>query len=226
MPKLFCSCGSFTDVASGGARASGSARDDYFRPSGGATTGGVARDDVGGEVYDGLAACYPLDETGAGVTDEYKDRTRNAKHGTGKGMIPDAAPGVGCTASQLLNGDSWIETKPDNLKNNEPFAVSCWVKITSFATSRVFYSRGVSSTYQVPPLIIGHSYINHLWARLSTSSYYSIDVFSTMLLEQDRWYHVAVTWQPRGKLRLFVDGVLAGRVDAPISAYQSLQGGK
>jgi len=78
-----CPCAEFSESMAGGIVATATADVALFTIGGGAVVGGSATVRIQNYLYDGLIACWPLDETGMGVEEEYKDHTRNMLHGTG-----------------------------------------------------------------------------------------------------------------------------------------------
>ena len=103
-----CNCNFWTEDGTGGVTCGGSSTVEVIGVSGGVTCAGSASVDIIGDTYDGLVGLWPLDETGAGVADEYKDRTRNNFDGTGGGgnilYVPDVTSGVFCLPAADFDG--------------------------------------------------------------------------------------------------------------------------
>jgi len=204
---MSCGCNIITIIPDGGLVVSPEAVVVFENISGGVTCGGSADVDVLNEPYDGIYSVWTLQEIGAGITDEYEDRTRTGNHGTGGQILPQIDSGVFCLLSQYFEGlenntGSYIDLPSDDLTD---FAVSCWIKIDSLYKSRCFYSRGHQEDSSVNVFSLGHSIINHVVGSITTADG-NFEVYSERL-EQDRWYHVACEYC-NDSLSIYVDGEL------------------
>ncbi len=101
--------------------------------------------------------------------------------------------------------------------SNQPYTISAWVKVASGETSGNIVH--MSSVYDgggwcLPPLAVsGGAFRAHSWNGGGVSA---TDPASYV---QDRWYHVATTWDLTNGLRLWVDGrVVASTVQGSYSA--------
>ena len=199
---VYCPCNVFSETAAGGLSAGGAATNTKIGIEGGVSPGGSALVSLYPDAYDGLAGVYPLG-------DDYEDRTRNHLDGTAYGVTPD--DGIFCLASSYLDGRDYISVPSDGI--TQAFSVSCWVKIQSRFSERVFLSRGGFS--------LGTSYINHLMARLVLADDGETVTYLAFgdILAQDKWYHVAATWTPLDALRVYVNGVLSGTTETPSGEF-------
>ena len=173
--------------------------------------GGVAVVSVSTQVYDSFETVLPLDESGDGTEDEFRDRTVNDHDGTGDdgidlANVPTLDGGAYCLPSQHFDGRQWITGTIDDIDSIQPVTISLWGRIEPFFTERVFFSRG--------SLMLGHDYLNHALATVrvlgterQVKTYYCVG--STIMAQED-FYHVALVWRPGGSLSVYLNGVLDG----------------
>lgn len=209
----FCPCNEFDYLMSDGLAIGGSATVTSSIVEGGINLGGSALVDVTNVSYDGLIAVWPLDELGNGTPDEYQDRGSFGLHGTAGEIAPALASGVFClncnyfSETEDLNG-SYISLPADNLSVNHKFSVSCWVKIEDIYKPRMIFSRGYQDdSGNEWAFYLGYSYLNHLVASVQMNSGIVYEAYSTTMMEQGRFYHVATCFEPASHLKVFIDGI-------------------
>ena len=218
---MTCGCNSYTITPSGGLVAGGSPTISDTIISGGIIAGGSAAVDLVGDPWDGMAAVWGLDESGNGTSGEYIDHSRAALNGTGGGgdsdLCPSVTDGVFCLDAQEFSDGEYISIPRDGIAATQAFTVSMWIKITDFHKQRRFFSRGYDDTSDHDWVCsLGHSVANHLWGQVQCNvdgTTTEIDAWSSSLMARDRWYHIAMTWQPGSALKVFIDGVQVGSTD-------------
>jgi len=222
----FCPCNTYSEIATGGCSLSGSAVESVDQIGGGLLCGSSAVAWVTGEgrAFDGLAAMWSLQETSTGSADEFIDRA-GSLHGTGGGgdtsFLPSVADGVFCLNSQSFENRDFINFPKDTIIGD--FSISMWVKKNNNRFGeQVFFSRGQVSSGHDYSMTIGTSYIGNLMARLQTSDGVFL-AFSAGKLSQDRWYHVAASWD-QTMLTVYIDGSEAGSVATTGTAMPYLSG--
>ena len=199
-----CPCNVYHELASGGLSAGGSAVLVVEQIEGGVVAGGSAIVSVVGEgrAYDGLLACFPLDEESS----PYLDRVSGIS-ATGQATQDS---GVACLPSQLFDISDGIDLPVSVLPGNHEFSVSCWVRLDTSYRQVVF----VADSH----FVLGTSYVNHLAARIrlvDDDGEQTVWAVSEQQLARDRWYHVAASWSPGKSLKLWIDGTLQGTTETP-----------
>jgi len=222
----FCSCNTYSEITSGGLLSGGSAVDSVDQIGGGLLCGSSAVAWVTGtdQAFDGLAAVWSLQETSTGSADEFIDRA-GSLHGTGGGgdtsFLSSVADGVFCLNSQSFANRDHISFPRDSISG--AFSVSLWVRRDNAKFGEtVFFSRGQVSSGHDYSFTIGTSYIGNLMARLQTSDGVFL-AFSSEKLTEDRWYHVAASWD-QTTLTVYIDGSEAGSVATTGDAMPYLTG--
>lgn len=227
----FCPCNQFTEIATGGMSAGGSAEINVEQIEGGVVCGGSATVWVVPDPYDGLALVFPLDEFSTGEIDEFRDRTRNNLHAVGGSgddrYLTSLDEGVFCLLSQYFDGRDFINVPKDKITGE--FSISMWIKRTDNKFGeKVFFSRGVQTASHDWNFTLGTSYIGQLMARIQLAGNegnVAHLAYSSEKLQVDRWHHIAATWRPAEALELYVDGTLAGSVETPQSAMVGFNSG-
>lgn len=205
---------------------------DFQNPTTGLAIGGTCSVQITNDVWDGLAACWPINEDGDGTVGEFKDRTRNLLHarggdGTDPLLVPVQDDGVFCQFSQRFDGRQFITVPADRVGIDQGFSVSCWGRINTYYTPRVFYSRG----HTTPDgdqwvFTLGHSFLNQVQASVQTYATDGTRKTYTMngstMLSQDQFYHFGCSWEPSIGLKLYVNGVLNGTLAVPQQYVQPL----
>ena len=163
-------------------------------PIGGVILGGSAPLNIVEETFYGMLAIFPMQE----ATSPYVDLV-SAYQGTTT-QAPTPTDGVYCLDAQYFDGSEWIDL--DTIPAQTFFTVSFWANVKECYTSRAFFSWG--------NLVIGTSFLNHLWVRVD-----DYDGFSNVTLNTERFYLLAVTWDGI-TLRLYINGVLQGSLIAPV----------
>lgn len=174
-----------------------------------------------GKAGDGHVAILPLQEQGSGIEDEYHDICNNL-HGTGGAgdieAVFERVNGVACQFAQLgTSGIQFIELPEDNIPSDQSFAVSCWINIQSEFVENPIFSRGES-------FIVSTSFLNHIMATVTDSTGVTYTAFSG-IIEKGKWYHLAVSWQRYGALRIYLNGELSGETNSPIGEIMPVNGG-
>lgn len=221
----FCSCNSINEIASGGASLGGSADISTYIPSG-LMAGGTAIVEVRPDPWDGMIFVLPLDEDST----SYIDRTKHHLDGTSTTATSPIDDGVFCLPSQYFDGQSFISLPADDMKPTQGFTVSFWTKLEKQFQERTWYTRGVETDGHKMTFSLGHSYINHLWARINltdgeTDTVYYCFSSQNNTLAVNKWYHISATWTPEEKLRVFINGVLAGQTETPEASMVALTNG-
>jgi len=204
---MSCICRAFTETPSGGLQAGGSCIESHDTITGGLSAGGSARVEIAGDVYDGFEAMYPLDEIGAGVTDEYEDLAGHELHGTGQQApnYPERETGVYCLYCQNFNGDSLIRAPVDTM-TNQPFSISHWSKIDDEWNAGVFLERGTSTR----ATRISYSIIRHLFFEVYHDD--SSTITNSTTLQRDAFYHIAVEYDG-SNITIYINGVQDGQLE-------------
>jgi hypothetical protein len=144
-----------------------------------------------------LVAYWPLDEgTGA----EIKDATGNGYDGTFKGD-PTWIDGMYGKALEF-DGDDYLEV-PDaaNIKP-ESITMATWVYFSDVSGRQDFISRDDDYAFSLG----GNPRDGKLWAIITTAGDW-LDVEGGTLIEVNRWYHVALTYDWGTKmLTLYLNG--------------------
>jgi hypothetical protein len=75
-------------------------------------------------------------------------------------------------------------------------------------------------------LNVGHSYLGHVWVSLnhSTTEELITEAYSSTIMEQEKWYHVAVTWDKK-EIKIFLNGTLETTVEAQVTPVALTNGG-
>ncbi|MCB9949592.1 MAG: hypothetical protein H6824_01270 [Planctomycetaceae bacterium] len=212
-----CPCNIINEIASGGLLPGGSSVESVDGVSGGISASGTALITVYPQVFDGLVACYPLDESAS----PYLDRTNNMLDGTTT-LPPSIDSGVFCLNSNQFTARTFIACEADSIPTTQDFSVSMWVKIDTKYKERIFFSRGSGSAFSFS---VGCSYLNHLMVRLKTiddGDTITTVAFSDVFLQQDRWHHIAVSVALGDSVTLFVDGSLVGSEELTTTQTVSL----
>lgn len=191
-----CPCFSFTEVSTGGLNVSGSAVITDSIISGGFRYGGKAL--VSSTVFaDCLAGYWHLDS-------DYLDSSPNNLDGDTLNS-PTLDNGLLCLGSFLFNRDedntgSYLEMHVDNLAQIKNYSISLWLKLLEdeFCEATIF-TRNKS-------LSIGYSVLGHVVVILETSTD-TYELFSTDVLDKDRWTHIGVTLEDNN-IYLFINGEL------------------
>lgn len=225
----FCPCNTFNEIASGGLSAGSSATVVTDIREGGVSAGGSASVWMGGNTWDGFAAVWPLSESSTGAAGEFVDLTANNLDGTGGGgntsFLTSLDAGVFCLDSQLFANRDFIHFPRDTITGE--FSVSMWIKRTdnSFG-ERWFFSRGVDTATTKWNFALGLSYVGQLHAKLQLNDDPDevARVYSSSKLISERWYHVAATWTPQDKLKLYLDGVLVDETDTEQASIVAFSG--
>ncbi|CAK9012916.1 Uncharacterized protein SCF082_LOCUS41925 [Durusdinium trenchii] len=175
---------------------------------------------MAGNTWDGFTAVWPLDETSTGAAGEFEDLTTSNLDGTGGGgntsFLTTLDAGVFCLDSQYFDGRDFIHFPKDNISTSQGFSVSMWIKrADSSFGEKWFFSRGVKTSTTKWNFALGLSYIGQLQAKVQLSDEPDVvaRAFSSAKLVEDRWYHVAASWQPQNSLRVFLDGSLVGETE-------------
>jgi len=207
----FCPCNTIDELASGGASLGGSADVSTYVPAG-VVLGGSAIVEVRPDPWDGMVFVLPLDEDGT----TFLDRTKNHLDGTSDtATSPTIDAGVFCLPSQYFDERDFITLPQDTLRATQGFTVSMWLKLDSEFQERTFYSRGIEVDGHPMTFSFGHSFLNHLWAKIVLGEEETVyDAFSEPI-PSGKWFHVAASWSPSEKLRVFLNGILVGSVETP-----------
>lgn len=211
----FCPCNTFSEIATGGFTIGGSATvtSTNVTVSGGMKIGGSASVSIGGLVYDEIII-YPLDEVGAGVAGEYRDRGIYALHGTGI-VSPTIVDGVFCLPAsyfeeEVFSGNS-ISLPADPFSTSSELSVSMWVKLFELYKPRALYSRGYQDTDGNEWVFyVGTSWLNHIVCSVQMFGNIVYECYSNITLDLDRNYHIACTFKPASQMEIFIDGVSRG----------------
>lgn len=215
-----CGCTFFNEVGSGGIALSGAAtvHNTHVYMDGGATCSGSARVQVATDPWDDHGAVYHLQEVGAGVADEYKDSARWLLHGQGGDGttgIPGQTPGVFCLNALDCTGSEYITLPQDKIDG--PLTVSMWFNPHSFRVQRGLFTRGYTDgTASKWVYTLGHSIINHVWAKLNTTDGTTDTVyhgFTSGRMQEDAWHHIAATWT-HSTVSVYINGQLDGTAEA------------
>lgn len=205
-----CSCYSVSYVATGGLTIGGAADVTLTRIGEGGMVLGGSADVTNNHPFGSLHAIWLLDEQGDGTSDEFIDLGSLGLHGTGgdgtSEYTPTRVDALNCSYGNSFTTDDWIDVPADKLSSLQSFAISFWTRIDGIAKERTFFTRGNDSDWV---FTVGHTWINHIWAQLKMSDgtiHYGV---STATLE-DRWYHVAVSFDPIAGLKVYLNGSLAG----------------
>ncbi|MEX1040183.1 MAG: LamG domain-containing protein [Pirellulaceae bacterium] len=221
---MICNCNNWHEISSGGLTAGASATITVEQVEGGVICGGSAVVDMPQYVYDGMAGVWPLNETGNGTIDEYKDRSQFKIHGTGgEGLAsrtPSSDNGVFCLSAANFNSSSsqYISFPADSIKTTGTFTVSAWIKLENKYFPRMIFSRGCFS--------IGYSFLNHLVANLKTENndaVISTDCYSLETMQPDKFYHVAATYNG-SSLSVYINGNLSNSVSISGSTAEPTMG--
>lgn len=221
-----CPCNVFNVVASGGFTLGGSTTITDSIVSGGFVLGGSATVTKVGVTYDGLIAVYPLDES----TGQFLDRGPYALHGTSGAIRPTLDTGVFCLPSSKFEEDdsfngASINLPIDPMGPSQQFSVSCWVKLNSFYKQRTLYARGYEDlSGNTWTFTLGYSVANHLVATVQLSDGTEYSAFGS-ILENDRFYHVAVECKTGQEIDVYVNGSFAGYIDLPALDLMPLANG-
>jgi len=193
----------FNEIGSGGLVCNSSAVVTDNQVRGGVSCGGAASVDVLTDVYDGYIFVYPLDGDYS-PDSSVLDLSVNELHGLGGSESPTQDDGLFCLSSQKFEDRTYITLPADNLSVDK-FTLSMWVKINGYYLERQFYSRGNFS------ITLGHSVANHLWARLNlnTDEYEELNLYSNVLLAQDKWYLATITYDGLN-FEMFINGTSVG----------------
>jgi len=221
----YCSCFSIDIDGTGGAIAGGVA--DVVGPeliTGGCIAGGCGADiDIVDRPYDGLEAIYPLNESGSGVADEFKDRTTHLLHGQGGDgtatQVPTQDDGIFCQCSQLMAGRQFIKFAEDSIPITQDCALSGWAKITSFGKERSLFTRGVATA----AFSLQHNFFNGVQAIVNTDVA-EYQGFGETIPTLEKWTHFSASLDG-GNLNVFLDGVLEESLPVVESSTVSYQGG-
>lgn len=214
----------YDETAEGGIAASGSATISIgttgsFFPSAcgtvtsqaaGAVCGGSASVEIVGDAYDGFAAVYDLQGSYDGTQYEVIDSTRNELHGT-SGSGDDATTqdaGLMCLYSQRGSERQYISLPADGLTTTQDYAVSFWAKITGNHEERVWYSRGIEDEANDWVFSIGHTVLNHVWVQVQTDDLETVNAYSSTLLSENTWYHIAIDYIAGESINIWIDGEL------------------
>lgn len=196
MSRPSCGCNFIYETATGGISVGGAAVDPDFTGSGGVTLGATATVDMPGNLYDGMAGVWLLQE----ASSPYYDKSDYGLDGTAKGAGDiTRITGVFCLYAQSFEDDAWIETALDSVTGD--FSLSMWVRLTdtNFRSANLM-DRGEA-------FLLSHSLLNHVWARLNYDDDTIFSSMSATMLERNRWYNVGITWDTH-KLRIYINGVL------------------
>lgn len=199
---MSCNCNSFVYEMSGGIKVGGSfvlTEDTLFR--GGIKIGGSNQLSSTNKVFEMLQR-LPLDEDGS----PYLDRSGNYLDAIG--IVPSVrADGVYCRYSQRfdeIDGKGPIlEMDPDAIDG--PFCLSLWVNVDNLYAPRTIYSRGSLGTGFDCVFSLETSFLNHVVATVKTSDG-EFQCFSSIMLERNRWYHIAVVYDG-SNLKIFIGGL-------------------
>jgi len=185
----FCPCIQYTEIASGGITASGSATlTDNIIEMGGITVSGSATVDIGNDVYDGFGGCWSLQE----LDSTFLDASRNANHLSKTGDDTTAQVSIGWLNSQQFASQTrLVATNP--LDNSE-HSISFWVQLEGYRTTH-----GIAST---PYIKINHSKLSHIVCSTSSGNFYS-----STKLQRDRMYHICISYDLEN-LKIYIDGEL------------------
>lgn len=172
---------------------------------------------------------YPLDELGAGVSDEYEDLSPNNRHAVGgsgdANFTPDQATGVFCSNAQKFGGNDnrqWIETPSDGLSSD--FTIGLWMVHRSFGEERILFSRDGTISIKLSVLntiyvifremLNGEPLDHHLVQGVYPFELTSppSDIEFAIPLNQERWYFIAVT-KRLDRLKLYINGTLSGEME-------------
>lgn len=229
---MTCSCNEINLIGSVGAVAGGSADLEVIK----LVSGGVS---ISGEAvvnsslpFDGLESIYLLNEDSTGDIDDYKDLTSHARHGTGgqfssgsAGNIintPVQISGLNCSSANYFEDDDWISLPPDNLSSSQAFTISIWVRLDGRYKERTFYTRGSDDLENSYVISLGHTYINHVWAKLKMNDDTVHYCFSSETLSPSKWYHIAVVFDPSTGLKTFINGVLDGTNESAVGETKQI----
>lgn len=198
-------CNVFVLPVSGGAALGGSAVVSDTSIKGGAVAGGSATVDVVGKVWDGFVAVWPLDDLD--TPEQYRDLGTNALDGSAIFGTPEPVSGVFCRSALSFDGETTcLVIPPDPIPSYQAFTVSLWTKRPTIWQERAFFSRGSGDAWT---FTLGHSYLNHVFARLQTEDG-EVLAMSSNMMDVDRWYHVACVVVPNETIKLYLNGELAG----------------
>ena len=144
-----------------------------------------------------LVAYWPLDE---GTGTEIKDATGNGYDGTFKG---DPAWVDGMYGKALeFDGDDHVEVPAAADVNPESITMATWVCFSDVSGRRDFISRNDDYAFSLG----GNPQDGKLWAIIATAGDW-LDVGGETLIEANRWYHVALTYDWGTKmLTLYLNG--------------------
>jgi len=222
---MSCFCNQYVEVGKAGIVISGESLVE-MTPYGGVKVSGkswVLCSNAG----DGLKAWWPLQTQGAGLLNEFIDVTGNGFDGVGGDGFSELCPefvheGPFCLGSQWgTTGEQFIQCPADDHPEAQDFAVSMWVKIPSGLPiqqeyqPKPFFSRGSSFT-------LATTFLNHVQATVNCADG-SWSAFSQPI-DRDRWYHLAASWKPSGRLQIYLDGSQVASVETASESLLEISG--
>jgi len=174
----------------------------------------------GNSINDNLIAWWPMDEGSGTVA---YDVSGNSHHGTlTNGPTWGSGP-PGCGAVVFDGDDDYIETAgTDVLPLTGNMTACCFVYMNNMDQNISFICKGnVGPGYPQPWVLMSNPDYGGGWAYLSVGDGGSqMPVYSygggggtSSPLSSGSWFHVAAT-NNAGELRIYIDGILAGVVDA------------
>ena len=198
-----CNCGSIQQIGDGGLKFGGAGTVLFdINSQGGLLFGGKGTVTTN-DIYDSYLLALPLIE----LESPYIDLSSQHRNAASIGIPTNPSDGVFCSISQeflITNGvGSLLQLPPDNTATTYSF--SAWILIEGNFKQKTIYSSGNNFNGFDCVFSVETSYINHLVATIKTDTE-SVAVYSATVLETDRWYHIAVTYD-KSALTLFINGI-------------------